>query len=85
MTPSFIKKIFGAQRSDGNELTNALELTSDDVEKDKKLLKGIVSFGNTVVSEIMCPRINVIAIDIKTGFDKIISLIAESGFSRIPV
>ena len=82
---TFIKKAFSAKRSTGNELTNVLELTSDDAEKDKKLLKGIVSFGNTIVSEVMCPRINVMAIDIKTGFDKIISLIAESGFSRIPV
>ena len=33
----------------------------------------------------MCPRIDVTAIDIKSGFDKIISLIITSGFSRIPV
>jgi CBS domain containing-hemolysin-like protein len=33
----------------------------------------------------MCPRINVTAIDIKSGFDKIIPLIINSGFSRIPV
>ena len=71
---SFIKKLFCSQLSDGNELT-----------KDKKLLEDIVSFGNTVVSEVMRPRINVIAIDIETDFDKLISLIAESGFSRIPV
>lgn len=68
-----------------DELTNVLDLSSGDDEDDKKLLKGIVDFSNTVASEIMCPRINVIAVDIKTGFDKIIPLIIESGFSRIPV
>jgi len=83
---SIIKKMFRAQqRTNGNELTDALDLTSANAEKDKNLLKGIVGFGNTVVSEIMRPRINVIAVDIETGFDEIISLIAESGFSRIPV
>lgn len=66
-------------------LTNVFDLSLGDVEDDKKLLKGIADFSNTVASEIMCPRINVIAVDITTGFDKIISLVIESGFSRIPV
>jgi len=33
----------------------------------------------------MCPRIHVTAIDIKSGFDKIVPVIISSGFSRIPV
>jgi len=37
------------------------------------------------VSEIMCPRIDVTAFDISTGFNKVKSVIIESGFSRIPV
>ena len=79
--------LFYAQKSSviTDELTNAIELLSNDDEDDKELLKGIVNFGNTVVSEIMCPRIDVTAIDIETGFDKIIPMIIESGFSRIPV
>ena len=76
---NFIKKLFCPQQS------GTLEITSRDVEEEKELLKGIVNFGSAVVSEIMCPRINVIAIDIETGFDKLIPFIIESGFSRIPV
>jgi gliding motility-associated protein GldE len=84
---NFIKKRFRAQRPNVtiDELSTVLELTSDDAEEDKNLLKGIVNFGQTVVSEVMCPRINVIAADIKSDFDKIIQLILESEFSRIPV
>jgi CBS domain containing-hemolysin-like protein len=33
----------------------------------------------------MCPRIDVTAVDIRSKFDKVISLIISSGFSRIPV
>jgi CBS domain containing-hemolysin-like protein len=33
----------------------------------------------------MCSRIDVTAIDIKSGFDKIVPVIIDSGFSRIPV
>ena len=33
----------------------------------------------------MCPRIDVTAVDIQSGFSKIIPVIISSGFSRIPV
>lgn len=68
-----------------NDLSDALELASDNINEDEKILKGIVNFGNINVSEIMCPRIDVTAINIKFGFNKVKSIIIESGFSRIPV
>lgn len=67
-----------------NDLSDALELTSDDLREDEKILKGILNFGNINVSAIMCPRIDVTAVDIKMGFKDIIPVIIESGFSRIP-
>jgi gliding motility-associated protein GldE len=84
---SFVKKKTGARRSNisMDDLSDALELTSDDFNEDDKILKGIVHFGNINVSAIMCPRIDVTAIDIRSGFDKIIPVIISSGFSRIPV
>jgi putative hemolysin len=84
---SFVKKRTGTHRSNisMDDLSDALELTSDDFHEDEKILKGIVNFGNINVSAIMCPRIDVTAIDIKSGFDKIIPAIISSGFSRIPV
>jgi putative hemolysin len=84
---SFVKRRTGTRRSNisMNDLSDALELTSDDFNEDEKILKGIVNFGNINVSAIMCPRIDVTAIDIKSGFDKIVPVIISSGFSRIPV
>ena len=84
---SFVKKRTGARRSNisMDDLSDALELTSDEFNEDDKILKGIVNFGNINVSAIMCPRIDVTAIDIKSEFDKIVSVIIDSGFSRIPV
>jgi gliding motility-associated protein GldE len=67
------------------DLSDALELTSDDFTEDEKILKGIVNFGNINVSAIMCSRVDVTAIDIKSGFDKIVPVLISSGFSRIPV
>ncbi|MGE5421477.1 MAG: gliding motility-associated protein GldE [Chloroflexota bacterium] len=53
--------------------------------EDEKILRGIANFGNTNVSAIMVTRIDVTSIDIKSSFDKIIPVIINSGFSRIPV
>jgi gliding motility-associated protein GldE len=84
---SFVKKRTGTRRSNISmvDLSDALELTSDDFTEDEKILKGIVNFGNINVSAIMCSRVDVTAIDIKSGFDKIVPVLISSGFSRIPV
>jgi len=69
-----------------DEISQALELTSDqELSDEKEILEGIVKFGNKDVSEIMKPRVDVVAIDIKTDFDEIIDIINDSGYSRIPV
>ncbi len=84
---SFVKKRSGTRRTNlsMDDLSDALALTSDDFTEDEKILKGIVNFGNINVSAIMCPRIDVTAVDIKTGFNSVIDTIINSGFSRIPV
>jgi len=69
-----------------DDISQALELTSDkELSEEKEILEGIVNFGNKSVSEIMKPRVDVVAIDIKTKFDEILHIINDSGYSRIPV
>jgi gliding motility-associated protein GldE len=68
-----------------DELSHALELTTGTDTEDKKILKGIVEFGNIDVSEIICSRVDVVAIDISTPFRKTIKIAVESGYSRIPI
>ncbi len=82
-----LKKRQGTIRSgmSRDEFSDALEQTSDNLNEDEKILEGIVNFGNTSVSTIMCPRIDVTAIDIKSGFNQLVQVIISSGFSRIPV
>lgn len=69
-----------------NEISQALELTSDhELSEEKEILEGIVKFGNKNVEDIMRPRVDVVALDIKTGFEEVLNLIITSGYSRIPV
>lgn len=70
-----------------DELSHALEITVDESadEEDKKLLRGIVRFGNTYVREIMKSRVDVVAVEYNTSFQELINIIQEAGYSRIPV
>lgn len=67
------------------ELSVALDLTTEEIRDDKELLRGVVRFGNTTVSEIMCPRIDVTALDSNRGFHDIMNEVIDAGFSRVPV
>jgi len=66
-------------------LSDALDLTKHGITEDKKILEGIVKFGNINVSEIMKPRVDIVGISGNTRFKKLINHIVESGYSRVPV
>jgi putative hemolysin len=67
------------------DLSEALDLATDVVEREKEMLEGIVRFSNLEVSEIMKPRTDVVAVDIETDLATLIRVVIESGYSRIPV
>jgi gliding motility-associated protein GldE len=71
-----------------DDLSEALDITTSDTdtpEEEKKILKGIVKFGDIAVREIMRARIDVTALDEKTPFNRILDTIVEAGYSRVPV
>lgn len=69
------------------ELADAVDLArgSAQSEEEHQMLEGIVNFVNTEVEEIMRPRIDITALDIKATFEQVKAVIIESGYSRIPV
>lgn len=68
-----------------DDISHALELTGNDITEEKEILEGIVKFGNIDVSEIMTARVDVIDVDIKSKYSKVLQTIIDSGYSRIPV
>lgn len=70
-----------------DQLSQALELTSeaDTTKEEQKILKGIVSFGNTDTKQVMRPRIDIFALNINQKYLEIIPEIVKNGYSRIPV
>ena len=67
------------------DLSDALDLTEHGITEDKKILEGIVKFGNMDVREIMTPRVDILGFSIQARFKKLIVHIIDSGYSRIPV
>ena len=70
-----------------SELSDAIEITVDESAplEEKKILKGIATFGEKEASEIMQSRVNVTAIEDKISFQEVLKVVIDSGFSRIPV
>ena len=68
-----------------DELADAVDLARGASQEEHQMLSGIVNFVNTEVEEIMRPRIDITALDIKTPFEQVKATIIDSGYSRIPI
>lgn len=66
-------------------LEKALSISDIEEGKEKEMLEGILSFGEKEVSEIMISRVDVTAVEYHAPWDKIVKVILDSGYSRIPV
>ena len=67
------------------KLSEAVNITSDTKEEEKKFFKDIIQFGQTDVKQIMKARIDVVTLNIQAAFSDVLSTILQSGYSRIPV
>jgi len=68
-----------------DELSHALELTSDEIKDEKEILQGIIRFGDKIVADVMKPRVDIVCMDIRLTYKDALARIVESGYSRIPV
>lgn len=69
------------------DLSHALDLTisADTPESERKILKGIVRFGQVNVKQIMVPRMDIAAFDYNSPFRQLLEKILASGYSRVPI
>jgi len=54
-------------------------------EREKAMIASILEMDETVVREVMVPRIDMVALEVETSLHEALSLIIEAGHSRIPV
>ena len=70
------------------ELQSIIETAEDEnvIDEDRsELVQSAIDFSETSASEVMTPRIDVIAIDIDDSWDEILKVIETSNYSRLPV
>ena len=53
--------------------------------EEKQMLKGIASFSEKEVSNVMIPRVDIIGVEKSMEFTEMLAIVIKSGFSRIPV
>ena len=69
-----------------DDLEQALELTDkDDIKEEQRMLQGIIRFGDETAKEIMTPRQDIVYLNMKDDFNKVLGCIVENNYSRIPV
>ncbi len=68
-----------------DDLSHAVDLIEGDKPEEKAMFEEIINFSNRTASEIMTPRIDMLAVGYDWDFKKLLAYILESGYSRIPV
>lgn len=86
---AFLEKLFKKKTYNVtmDELTHAIDITddADSPPEEKRILKGIVQFGNIDVKQIMKARPDIVALDMQWNYGMVLSKIEEAGYSRLPV
>lgn len=54
-------------------------------EEERKMIKNVFDFNDKVAEEVMIPRIDMVALDIKTTTQDLLKSIEQNKFSRIPI
>lgn len=69
------------------DINQAIEMNASEntTEEEKNILRGIARFGQVTVKQIMRTRLDVSAIEYKTGFRELVKKIEELHYSRLPV
>ena len=81
------KLVFKKPNLSVDKLSDAFDLTdkSETSKDEKKILKGIISFGSTEVKQVMKPRIDVFSVSKTMSYFDLIKKVRENRYSRIPV
>ncbi|HBG06733.1 MAG: transporter [Geobacteraceae bacterium GWC2_58_44] len=86
--------LFGVKAASGQDFITREELihslseggeTGALTEHEHKVIENMLDFSHTVVSEVMVPRLRVVALDINTSRDVLMQTVREHMYTRYPV
>ncbi len=67
------------------EMIEAGEAAGAIEETERDMIHSIIEFGDTVVKEIMVPRVNMVCVEVSAPMEDILEVMAEEKLSRLPV
>ena len=88
---SFVSGFFGGDGEDTvteQELLTMVDEATEDGEIDEQegeLIKNAVKFYDLDITDILTPRVDMVAADVKLEREQVLDMFADSGFSRLPV
>lgn len=87
---NFMSRVFGrGEEPDAEEeLLNLVQEAEDEGELDEEeseLIRNAISFNDLVVSDVLTPRVDIVAVSTEETQDEIANKFFDSGFSRFPV
>lgn len=53
--------------------------------EEREMIEGVFSVGDTLVREVMVPRVDISSLDVESSFEEALAMVLEEGHSRIPV
>lgn len=89
-----IKNIFSKPKNGNDSLREALEEYIEELDEEQNpliakheqaLISNVLKLRNTTVIDVMIPRADIAAIEVGADQDKLMGLLSERQFSRIPV
>ncbi|MCL4877426.1 MAG: hemolysin family protein [Anaerolineae bacterium] len=86
-----VSRVFGVHpiaKITEEEIKTLVDAGSEDgmiEDEEKAMIYSVFKFGDTLAREVMVPRIDMVAIDIKTDLKDALDTIIKAGHSRIPV
>lgn len=62
-----------------------IQLGVNKENRQEIMLKGIIQFGNETVKDILTSKLDVVDLDIRMPFSKVLQIISDNKYSRLPV
>ncbi len=90
---TFVLYLFGVKNIDKEHITEEEIRTIVEVgheegvleNEERKMINNIFDFGDTIVKDIMIPRIDMVCLEITAGFDELLDLYRKEKYTRIPI
>ncbi|KAB2880507.1 HlyC/CorC family transporter [bacterium] len=75
----------GVTEDEIKAIIEAGEMDGAIAEEEKDMIHSVIEFGDTIVKEIMVPRVDMVCVEVETSMEEILEIMASEKLSRLPV